>query len=101
MFDKENILSVLQKDKLLLKSFCLSRIGLFGSVSRRQYKNGSDIDFLLEYQPGRKTFDNFIKVVDYLEASFGGEIDVVTKESVSSFIYNEIQKDINYVQISD
>jgi predicted nucleotidyltransferase len=38
------------------------RIGLFGSFVREEQSRESDLDLLVEFDQGRKTFDNFIRL---------------------------------------
>ena len=101
MLTAESIINTLNTDKQILKNLHLARIGLFGSVARGTQNENSDLDFLIEYEEGFRTFKTFNKIIDYLEEKFGENFDVVTKESVTPFIYNAILKDIKYVQVID
>ena len=101
MYSAENILNTLQSDKQILKDLHLARIGLFGSVARGTQNENSDLDFLIEFEDGFKNFRNFNRICDYLEVKFGENFDIVTKESLTVFIYNRILKDIKYVQVID
>ncbi len=99
--NKKEILDFLRTHKRELSQFSVRTIGLFGSFSRRQENVSSDIDFLVEFEAGQKSFDNFIGLIDYLESAFGKEIELVTRESVSKHILPYIEKDVEYVQIND
>lgn len=99
MHSATNILHALQNDKQTLKNLHLARIGLFGSVARGTQNESSDLDFLIEFEEGFKNFKNFNHICNYLENNFGDNFDVVTKESLTEFMYNRILKDIKYVQI--
>ena len=57
---KQEILSILRSNQAYLKKLGVRRIGLFGSFVRGQQHNGSDVDFLVEFEPTLKTFDNFV-----------------------------------------
>jgi predicted nucleotidyltransferase len=98
---KKGILDFLKAHKRDLTQFKVHAIGLFGSYSRGQQKDSSDIDFLVEFEAGRKTYDNFIGLIDYLESVFGKEVELVTRESVSKHILPYIEKEVEYVQVSD
>ncbi|WP_296758099.1 nucleotidyltransferase domain-containing protein [Roseiflexus sp.] len=56
---------------------------MFGSFVRRQQDSNSDIDVLVEFESGRKTFDNFIQVALFLEELFGRRVELVTPEALS------------------
>lgn len=101
MITADAIINTLNTDKQILKNLHLARIGLFGSVARGTQNEGSDLDFLIEFEEGYKNFKNFMKIATYLENNFGENFDMVTKESITPFFYNRIIKDIKYVQIID
>jgi predicted nucleotidyltransferase len=101
MVTADTIINTLNTDKQVLKNFHLARIGLFGSVARGTQNENSDLDFLIEFEEGYKNFKNFMKIAIYLEEHFGENFDMVTKESLTPFIYSSILKDIKYVQVID
>lgn len=57
------------------------QIWVFGSVARNQSNEQSDIDFLVELQPGRTLFDLSGLLVD-LEALLKMPVDVVTPKGL-------------------
>lgn len=52
-------------------------IALFGSVARGEEDPASDLDFLVEFEPGSSLFD-LLHLQDDLEALFGRRVDVVS-----------------------
>ena len=62
------------------------RLALFGSVLRGEASPDSDVDLLVEFAPGEKSFDRFMALADLLEALFGREVELVTPEALSPFI---------------
>jgi uncharacterized protein len=62
------------------------RLALFGSVLRDEALPGSDVDLLVEFAPGAKTFDRFMDLADLLEARLGRRVELVTLEALSPFI---------------
>jgi len=67
-------------------------IRVFGSVARRQDDADSDIDFLVEMEPGRSLFDLGGLLMD-LEKLLNTKVDVVTerglKERIRERVLNE------------
>ncbi len=57
--NKQLIYTELQRNKLVLEQYGVNQIGLFGSFVRDEGTADSDIDFLVDFEPGKKTFDNF------------------------------------------
>ena len=59
---KQEILNVLDEHRADLRELGVSKIGLFGSFVRGEQHPDSDIDLLVEFEPGRKTFDSFMEL---------------------------------------
>jgi len=75
---KEQILSLLQEQHHYIHAFGVHRLGLVGSFLREQQGRESDVDMLVEFAPGRKTFDAFMQLAFFLEALFGRRVELVT-----------------------
>ena len=97
---KEDLLSLIQAHRDQIKSFGVSRLGLFGSFVRGQQRDESDVDVLVEFAPGRKTFDSFIHLTFFLEDLFGRPVELVTSESLSPYIGPHILSETEYVNLS-
>ena len=59
---KQDILAILHEHRAQLRSLGVRQLGLFGSFVRGEQRVDSDIDFLVEFEPDRKTFDEKIDV---------------------------------------
>jgi predicted nucleotidyltransferase len=97
---KEEVLNIIQHHQKEIRDLGVKRYGLFGSFVRGQTTEQSDIDILVEFEPGQKTFDNFIKLAFFLEDLLGREVDLVTAESLSPYIGPHILKEVEYASIS-
>ena len=62
------------------------RLALFGSVARGEARPDSDVDLLVEFAPGQKTYDRFLALSDLLESVLGRPIELVTVEALSPFL---------------
>jgi predicted nucleotidyltransferase len=60
----------------------------------------SDIDVLVEFEPGQKTFDNFMRLVFLLEDLLQRPVEVVTAESLSPYLRPYIMKEVEYVPLA-
>ena len=83
---KHQILDLLREHQSELRSFGVKRCGLFGSFLRMEQQVGSDVDILVEFDPQRKSFDNFMDLAFYLDDLLGRKVDLVTTESLSPYI---------------
>lgn len=84
-----------------LQSFGVERIGLFGSFlhSSSTVTETSDVDILVSFQAGKKSFKNFMNLLNFLEELFKREIDLVTIESLSPYIGPRIIKEVEYATL--
>ncbi len=97
MTNKEHILSEMKQQKSKLQNLGIVRIGLFGSYVREEQSKNSDIDILIEFEPGKENFDNYMSVYDMLENLFRSEkVEIVTKNGLSPYIGPQILKEVIY-----
>lgn len=69
-----------------LRVWGVRRLALFGSVARGEAGAESDIDLLVELDPEKKTYDNFLRLSELLEELLGCRVELVTTEALSPFI---------------
>jgi predicted nucleotidyltransferase len=55
---------------------------LFGSAVRNETRPESDLDFLVEFRYGKKSYDHFFELAELLEHLFDRKVDLLTVESV-------------------
>jgi len=77
----------------------VSRIGLFGSAVRGEMTAESDLDFLVEFRPGEKSYDRFFELAELLESLFGRRVDLLTVESVSPLLKQRILAEARFETI--
>jgi predicted nucleotidyltransferase len=94
---KDHVLSLLRAHQQRLRSLGVRRLGLFGSFVRQQPNAESDVDVLVEFEPGRKTFDAFIALASFLEELFERRVELLTPESLSPYLRPHIMEEIEYV----
>ena len=77
--------------------FGVEKIGIFGSISRGDDTPSSDVDILVGFEEGQKTFDNYIELKFYLEELLEREVDLITIESVHPLMREHIMREAVYV----
>lgn len=98
MITKETILNSIKGELKRFNELGVSDIGLFGSYTKNTQNSNSDIDILVDFEPGKDNFDNYMAVYDLLENVFiNRKIDVVTKNSLSRYIEPAILNEVVYV----
>ncbi len=85
--DLKRILSKYFKDKPVVKAW------VFGSYSRNEETEKSDVDILVDLDPSAKVGLGFFGMFEELRALLGRPVDFVTTKSLASFAYNEVEKD--------
>jgi len=93
---KQDILNVLEKNQSRIRDLGIKRIGLFGSFVRGEQRPESDIDLLVEFRLGQKTFDNFMELSFFLEEVLQHKIELVTVESLSPYLGPHILREVEY-----
>lgn len=92
------ILKIFEKSHHEIKErFKVKEIGVFGSQIKGKAKKRSDIDILIEFEKGYKTFDNYMDLKFYLEDLFGCKVDLVIKSAVKEEIKPHILSEVVYV----
>lgn len=94
---KADVLEVLKANRERLTALGVRRLGLFGSFGRDEGRFGSDVDLLVDFANGQKTFDNFMALSFWLEDALGRRVELVTLESLSPYIGPHILEEVDYV----
>ena len=69
-----------------------NNIRLFGSVARGKERLDSDIDFLVDFQPGSTLFDQ-IGLIEALSSKLGCKVDVVSSRALNRHLAQKIQRE--------
>ena len=97
--NKNMLLSALVDNKQKIRSFGVTKLSVFGSFITGKVKPDSDVDFLVEFEPQQKNYDNFMELSFYLEDLLGKKVELVTAQSLSKHIGPHILKQAEYVAI--
>jgi hypothetical protein len=98
MTTKDYIISAIKTNRQTLKKLGILNVGLFGSYSREEQSDKSDIDILIDFKPEMENFDNYMAVCDILEQLFKNEkVEIVTKNGLSPYIGPKILNEVVYV----
>ena len=80
------------KDKIA--EFCrrnhIRRLAVFGSVLRDDFTPGSDVDVLVEFEPGHTPGLAFITMQDELSELLGRSVDLNTPACLSPYFRQEV-----------
>ena len=84
-------------DARSLVEFCrrnyINRLALFGSAIRDDFRPDSDVDVLVEFEPGHVPGLAFFALQDELAAMFGRVVDLHTPKSLSKYFREQVLKE--------
>ena len=88
---------ILSFDVRVVEEFCrrrrIRRLALFGSVLRRDFRPGSDVDVLVEFEPGHTPGLAFFEMEEELSRLFGRKVDLNTPQFLSPRFRNRVQSE--------
>lgn len=92
----QSIRKILQLHKSrLISTYGLKNIAIFGSYSRDQQNDASDLDILVEFN--RPVGVEFIDLAEELEGLLNIKVDLVSRNGVRPEYLKQIESDLNYV----
>ncbi len=79
----------------LSERFFVHNIGLFGSITRDDFTDSSDVDIIVDF---RKPIGiEFIDLADFLEARIKRKVDLISRNGLKANFFSKIEKEIQYV----
>ncbi|MFQ5974782.1 MAG: nucleotidyltransferase family protein [Candidatus Hydrothermarchaeales archaeon] len=96
MMESEEIIKKIEENIDKIKRYGVKKIGLFGSYIREEQKKESDIDILVEFERGKKTFDNYMDLKFFLEDLFNHKVDFVIAEAIKPDLKPYILRSVKY-----
>lgn len=79
----------------LFEKYGLNTMAVFGSYSRGQQNENSDIDILVDFN--KPVGVEFIDLANELETLLKTKVDLVSKKGVRPQYYKKIEEDLSYV----
>jgi predicted nucleotidyltransferase len=74
----------------LCRRFHVRRLDLFGSATGDDFDSErSDLDFLVEFEPGALSFSLYFYLKEALEALFGRKVDLVEPRAIRNPYFKE------------
>jgi len=83
---REGAIARLVEAETDIRALGVARLALFGSVLRNEARPDSDVDLLVQFSPGQKSYEGFLALFDLLEARLSRRVELVTTEALSPFI---------------
>lgn len=79
----------------LCKRFRVRRLDVFGSTARGEDREGSDVDFLVEFEPmDEEYFGSYFGLLFGLQELFGKSVDLVVDKSIRNpYFRQSVERD--------
>jgi hypothetical protein len=87
--DKERLVALCKKNDIVF-------LGVFGSYSRGEQKERSDIDVLVRFSK-RKSLLDLVRIERQLSEVLGRKVDLVTEAAVSPYMIDDIRKELKVI----
>lgn len=97
---EKDIFDLIDLHKSEIANYGAKSIGLFGSFTSNSVTASSDVDLIVDFEAGKKNYDNFINLAFYLESLFGRRVELLTQASLSKHLKPLIEKNVKYVAVS-
>ena len=85
--DRQAILDRLRQNERALRERGVTHAALFGSRARGDNRPDSDIDIMIEIEPGAiiSVYD-YVGLKDYIAGLFEGPVDVVSRDGLKPYV---------------
>ncbi len=97
-------MSAISLDKKAIADYCkrhhIKQLSIFGSALRSDFREDSDIDVLVEFEPGHVPGFAFFAIQDELSAFFGRKVDLNTPQFLSPYFRDRVmaEAEVEYAQ---
>ena len=80
---RDQVLARLKEAEPALRARGIRHAGVFGSVARGEERPDSDIDILVEFEPGREgSIYQYMAFKAYVASLFEGPVDVIDRDAL-------------------
>lgn len=84
----------------LCKRHHITRLSVFGSALRDDFTPASDLDILVEFEPGHTPGFGFFTIRDEIAELVGHRVDLNTAQSISKYFVNEVLQEARPIYVA-
>ena len=96
--NKQEIIAAIQADRNVLGEFSVKSLSVFGSVVRGDAGPDSDVDILVEFEPGARIgLFEFVRLKNALSEQLGVPVDLVTPDALHPALREDILQEAQHV----
>jgi hypothetical protein len=91
---RDEVLRILARNQARLRDYSVRSLFIFGSVARNEAAEASDVDVLVEFEPGKPVgLFLFIRLKQFLEEILDCPVDLATPEALRQSMREQILKE--------
>lgn len=95
--DTEDALATLRRHEPALRARGIRHAAVFGSVARGDNRANSDLDILIEFEPGAEgTIYQYVGLKEFIAGLFQGPVDVIDRAGLKSHLLAPAARDAVY-----
>ena len=85
--NSSDAIETLKRSERALRQRGVAHAALFGSLARGNGRSDSDIDIMIEIDPGvRMTVFDYVDLKEYIAGLFDGPVDVVNRDALKPYV---------------
>ena len=96
MSNSDKILRKIADNAKKIRGFGATKVGLFGSFAGGRPNSKSDVDILVEFRKGEKTFDHYMDLKFFLEKIFRRKVDLVLESALKPRLRPAVLSSVKY-----
>jgi len=94
---RDDVIARLKEAEPALRARGIRRAAVFGSIARGEDRPDSDIDILVEFEPGAEgTIYQYMNVKEYIAGLFDGPVDVIDRDALKPHLRAPAARDTVY-----
>ena len=94
---RDQIIATLKAAEPELRKRGIRHAALFGSVARGEERPDSDIDILIEFEPGEEgSVHDYVRLKEYVAGLFEGPVDVIDRDALKAHLRAPAARDTVY-----
>lgn len=93
----QTAIDTLRKHEGALRAHGIAHAAIFGSVARGNNRPDSDLDILVEFEPGAEgTIFDYVRLKRYVASLFEGPVDVIDRAALKPHLRGPASRDAKY-----
>jgi uncharacterized protein len=95
--NSEDVIAVLRRHESALRARGIRHAAVFGSIARGDNRPDSDVDILVEFEPGAEgSIYDYMRLKDYIAGLFERPVDVIDRDALKPHLRAPSARDAVY-----